>query len=153
RGHKALQQQTLRDPKYNNNNKKNYLYLAATRFMTSLTWNTHQHWQEEKKRTQQPLDIRAFHDLDLRAAIFYFEATHTVAANPLGMAFRTYHLGVAAMAGNAATHCPYAAQDATGPCATEVLKSVNCSLYASLCSGATAVLKSFNCSLSPVQCM
>ncbi|CAE8638026.1 unnamed protein product [Polarella glacialis] len=41
-GHKALQQQTLRDPKYNNNNKnnknnkKNYLYLAATRFMTSL---------------------------------------------------------------------------------------------------------------------
>ncbi|CAE8638104.1 unnamed protein product [Polarella glacialis] len=46
RGHKALQQQTVRDPKYNNNNnklnnnnnnKKNYLYLAATRFMTSLT--------------------------------------------------------------------------------------------------------------------
>ncbi|CAE8711064.1 unnamed protein product [Polarella glacialis] len=42
RGHKALQQQTVRDPKYNNNNKsnnnknKNYVYLAATRFMTSL---------------------------------------------------------------------------------------------------------------------
>ncbi|CAE8677797.1 unnamed protein product [Polarella glacialis] len=44
RGHKALQQQTVRDPKYNNNNKNNnnynkknnYLYLAATRFMTSL---------------------------------------------------------------------------------------------------------------------
>ncbi|CAE8629940.1 unnamed protein product [Polarella glacialis] len=44
RGQKALQQQTARDPKYNNNlknnnnKKKNYLYLAATRFMTSLTW-------------------------------------------------------------------------------------------------------------------
>jgi hypothetical protein len=43
RGHKALQQQTVRDPKYNNSNKnnnnkkKNYLYLAATRFMTSLS--------------------------------------------------------------------------------------------------------------------
>ena len=43
RGHKALQQQSVRDPKYNNNhknnnnNKKNYLYLAATRVMTSLT--------------------------------------------------------------------------------------------------------------------
>ncbi|CAE8627346.1 unnamed protein product, partial [Polarella glacialis] len=43
RSHKALQQQTVRDPKYNNNNtktnsnkKKNYLYLAATRCMTSL---------------------------------------------------------------------------------------------------------------------
>jgi hypothetical protein len=41
RGHKALQEQTVRDPKYNNdnqnnNNNKNYLYLAATRFMTSL---------------------------------------------------------------------------------------------------------------------
>ncbi|CAE8736512.1 unnamed protein product [Polarella glacialis] len=42
RGHNALQQQTVRDPKYNNNNKnnnnnnkKNYLYLAATGFMTS----------------------------------------------------------------------------------------------------------------------
>jgi hypothetical protein len=41
RGHKALQQQAVRDPKYNNynknnsNKKKNYLYLAATRFMTS----------------------------------------------------------------------------------------------------------------------
>ncbi|CAE8723470.1 unnamed protein product [Polarella glacialis] len=40
RGHKALQQQTVRDPKYNNsnkdnNNKNNYLYLAAMRFMTS----------------------------------------------------------------------------------------------------------------------
>ncbi|CAE8732464.1 unnamed protein product, partial [Polarella glacialis] len=41
-GHKALQQQTVRDPKYNNhnksnnNNKKNYVYLAATGFMTSL---------------------------------------------------------------------------------------------------------------------
>jgi hypothetical protein len=40
RGHKALQQQTVRDPKYdnnkdnNNNKKKNYLYFAATRFMT-----------------------------------------------------------------------------------------------------------------------
>ena len=40
RGHKALQQQTVRDPKYNNNknnNKKKYLYLAATRFITSHT--------------------------------------------------------------------------------------------------------------------
>jgi len=39
RGHEALQQQTVRDPKYNNNknnNNKNYLYLAATGFMTSL---------------------------------------------------------------------------------------------------------------------
>jgi hypothetical protein len=41
RGHKALQQQTVKDPKFNNNNKdnknkKNYLYLAATGFMTSL---------------------------------------------------------------------------------------------------------------------
>ncbi|CAE8718755.1 unnamed protein product, partial [Polarella glacialis] len=53
RGHKALQQQTVRDPKYNNknNNKKNYLYLAATRFMTSLSWRSasperHQDWSE-----------------------------------------------------------------------------------------------------------
>ncbi|CAE8632549.1 unnamed protein product [Polarella glacialis] len=43
-GHKALQQQTVRDPKYNNNqnnsnnNKNNCLYLAAKRFMTSLKW-------------------------------------------------------------------------------------------------------------------
>jgi hypothetical protein len=41
RGHEALQQQTVRDPKYNNNknnsnNKKIYLYLAATKFMTLL---------------------------------------------------------------------------------------------------------------------
>ncbi|CAE8583829.1 unnamed protein product, partial [Polarella glacialis] len=36
----------------------------------------------------------------------YSGCSDTVAANPLGMACRTYHLGVAAMAGNAAEHCP-----------------------------------------------
>ncbi|CAE8630741.1 unnamed protein product [Polarella glacialis] len=65
----------------------------------------------------------------------YTGCSDTVKANPLGMVCRTYHLGVAATADNAETHCPHAAQDATGPCATETLKSFNCSLYASTCSG------------------
>ncbi|CAE8633398.1 unnamed protein product [Polarella glacialis] len=67
----------------------------------------------------------------------YSGCSDTVAANPMGMACRIYHLGVAAMAGNATEHCPHAAPDATGPCATEVLKSFNCSLYASTRSGTT----------------
>ncbi|CAE8661334.1 unnamed protein product [Polarella glacialis] len=40
----------------------------------------------------------------------YSCCSDTVATNPLGMVCRTYHLGVAAMAGNAATHCLHAAK-------------------------------------------
>ncbi|CAE8629049.1 unnamed protein product, partial [Polarella glacialis] len=76
----------------------------------------------------------------------YSCCSDTVATNPLGMVCRTYHLGVAAMAGNAATHCLHAAQDATGPCATEVLKSFNCSLYSSTCSGTTGYMAYSGCS-------
>ncbi|CAE8596288.1 unnamed protein product [Polarella glacialis] len=64
----------------------------------------------------------------------------------MGMACRIYHLGVAAMAGNATEHCPHAAPDATGPCATEVLKSFNCSLYASTRSGTTGYTAYSGCS-------
>ncbi|CAE8597205.1 unnamed protein product [Polarella glacialis] len=76
----------------------------------------------------------------------YSSCSDTVAANLGGMACRIYHLGVAAMAGNATEHCPHAAQDATGPCATEVLKSFNCSLYASTCSGTTGYTAYSGCS-------
>ncbi|CAE8630955.1 unnamed protein product [Polarella glacialis] len=51
----------------------------------------------------------------------YSSCSETVAANPMGMACRIYHLGVAAMACNAETHCPHATQDAESPCATKVL--------------------------------
>ncbi|CAE8633397.1 unnamed protein product [Polarella glacialis] len=76
----------------------------------------------------------------------YSSCSDTVAANLGGMACRIYHLGVAAMAGNATEHCPHAAQDATGPCATEVLKSFDCSLYASTCSGTTGYTAYSGCS-------
>jgi hypothetical protein len=76
----------------------------------------------------------------------YSRCSGTVAANPMGMACCIYHLGVAAMAGNATDHCPHAAQDAMGPCATEVLKSVNCNLYASTCSGTTGYTAYSGCS-------
>jgi len=54
----------------------------------------------------------------------YSDCTGTVSANGAnGMACRTQHLSLAAVASGAATHCPHAQSNATGPCASQSLKA------------------------------
>jgi len=68
----------------------------------------------------------------------YSNCASTVANNGAnGMACRTRHLDLAVVSGGAATHCPHAQFAATGPCASETLKTFDCALYASTCSSVT----------------
>jgi len=71
-------------------------------------------------------------------ATSYTDCANTVANNNANhMACRTRHLELAAASGGAATHCPHAQFAAAAPCATEKLKTFDCALYVSTCSGVT----------------
>jgi hypothetical protein len=64
----------------------------------------------------------------------YQNCAATVAVNNANdMACRIQHLHLAVS--NAATHCPHAQPNAAAPCNNEMLKTFDCSLYASTCSG------------------
>jgi len=68
----------------------------------------------------------------------YTDCTNTVANNDANhMACRTTHLELAAASGGAAKHCPHAQFAAAAPCASEKLKTFECALYVSTCSGVT----------------
>jgi hypothetical protein len=67
----------------------------------------------------------------------YQDCAIQVQQNAATMTCRIQHLALAAAGGanDPATHCPHAQPVATGPCASETLKTFDCSLYATTCSG------------------
>ena len=64
----------------------------------------------------------------------YSNRASTVSANDANaMPCRVQHLAAAAVTGGADTHCPHAQPTAAGPCATEMLKTFDCTLYETTC--------------------
>jgi len=74
----------------------------------------------------------------------YKNCEATVAVNNANdMACRTQHLMLAATDAN--THCPHAQPNAATPCNTEMLKTFDCTLYSSTCSGVSGYEAYQNC--------
>jgi hypothetical protein len=76
----------------------------------------------------------------------YKNCAATVAVNDaIAMSCRIQHLALASSSGQAAVHCPHAQPNAQAPCNNEALKTFNCSLYESTCSGVSGYEAYQNC--------
>ena len=79
----------------------------------------------------------------------YSNRASTVSANDANaMSCRVQHLAAAAVTGGADTHCPHAQPTAAGPCATEMLKTFDCTLYETTCKDITGYEAYSDCAIT-----